>query len=1131
MGMKKAGIEILETPIWVFYIGDGANKFEKHKVGKWMYFFGDINIAQRVCRDAVANKVVAESKHNNAKTGVCCFYLHYDDIEGHKRVLQFFLANKLIKKTKAGRLYNISFKLDEQTSAGEHGENYSSDLKLDKFINLDTGEWRQKEESFQHSRSPDSYSNGNWELRLVSDNVAPTYDQLLAENAALREENQWLRRQLGLDAPAQAQSIIAQKELQILPNTSAYKDSSIEVNIPLFMSLFRGREDVYAKRWYSAKQKTDGYSPVCLNEWKPGICDKKRYKCALCPNRNLASLDKDAILQHLRGKSPIANDVVGIYPMTTDECCYFLAIDFDKDNWQKDITAFRSACTELGLNAAIERSRSGNGGHAWFFFTEKIPAITARKFGSALLTKAMSCRHEIKFTSYDRLFPNQDTMPSGGFGNLIALPLQGLACKDRNTLFVDENFVPYADQWAYLASLPKLNPDQVESYIKRLASKSGLGVLSSIGDEQGIKPWEKSKPKAALTLFDFPKEVQIVKANMLYIAKNGISQNALNRIKRLGAFRNPDFYRAQAMRLPTYKKPRIIDCTEEDGNYLIIPRGCEEGLLELLKSANAVYRIEDKRNSGESIKAEFNGTLHPEQEVAAIALLKHETGVLSATTAFGKTVIGAYLIAKKKVNTLILVHTSALLDQWKNSLARFLDIDEALPEQPQKRGRKKELSIIGRLGSTKNELHGKIDIAIMQSLVSGEEVKELACDYGMVIVDECHHVSAVSFEEILKTTTAKYVYGLTATPTRKDGKHPIILMQCGDIRYRVDAKAQAEKAGFERFVLPRFTSFKKPVGMDDKEFNINKIYAALAENTLRNKMIITDLQNALDKGRTSIILTQRASQVAILAAEIEKFCPNVFQLVGKDSAKEKKEKLERLKVIPTEEQFVIVATGKYVGEGFDEPRLDTLFLAAPISWKGTLQQYTGRLHRAFPGKEDVIVYDYVDVHVKMLEKMYHKRVSGYSDLGYKALSEGESTEKVGLIFDNRSFLPVFENDILSAKHEIVIVSPFLRKNRTMQMMKVISVARINGARITVITRPADSFKLAVQPEVIGLIQTLTESGVKVIEKPNIHQKFAVIDQNIVWYGSINFLSFGTSEESVMRFENMEIAGELAGTIE
>lgn len=964
-----------------------------------------------------------------------------------------------------------------------------------------------------------------------------SYEQLLSENIELREQVKILQEKLNqyephVLHPVEPEPIISESAV-MAQNSTVIHSSSTDDKVDLFMSLFRGRDDVYAKRWYSVKTEKSGYQPVCLNEWERGLCDKKIYKCNNCPNRKLAALNKNAIFTHLSGKSQTGTDVVGLYPMTTDECCYFLAIDFDDDEWQRDVAAFRNTCAELGITAYVERSRSGNGGHIWFFFEDKMSVPIARKFGSALLTEAMNLNHEIKFKSYDRLFPNQDTMPNGGFGNLIALPLQGLARKSGNSLFIDEKFNSYQDQWAFLSSIQKLSLDTVENYISRLCGNTELGILSSAGkDEDEAKPWEMKKPQADLTPFDFSGTVIITKANMLYINKTGISQKALNRIKRLGAFRNPDFYKSQAMRLPTYNKPRIIDTTEETPQYLSIPRGCEDDLMQMLENANARYTVEDKRNSGISIDIEFNGTLRPEQELAASALLNHEIGILSATTAFGKTVVGSYLISQRKVNTLVLVHTSALLDQWKKSLSQFLIINEKLPEQPKKRGRKKELSLIGQLGSMKNTLGGKVDIAIMQSIVSGEEVKELVKGYGMVIVDECHHVSAVSFEKILKAINAKYVYGLTATPTRQDGQQAIIYMQCGDIRYRVDAKAQAEKSGFKRFVVPRFTSLKKPFGIEDKAFGIAQVYSAIAENAPRNKLIVTDVLDALKKGRSPIVLTQRTNHVALLADALEKSCQNVvLRLTGGASAKEKHEELERLHAIPQDEQFVIVATGKYVGEGFDEPRLDTLFLAAPISWKGTLQQYAGRLHRISPDKENVIIYDYVDVHIKMLERMYHRRVSGYSGMGYKALSESPETGKIGAIFDSHSFLAIFEHDIQSTKHEIVICSPYLRKARTVQMLKLMTTAKINGVQITVITRPADTYKLIEQSGMIALIQSIVDAGIVVIQKPNIHQKFAVADQNIVWYGSINLMSYGSAEESIMRFENMEIAGELLTTVE
>ena len=948
----------------------------------------------------------------------------------------------------------------------------------------------------------------------------PTYEQLLTENAALREENQRLRQRLGMESNIPAEHIYQRDSVNDtpepqpsqaqFPDAEVHHRSSVDEKVDLFMSLFRGRDDVYAKRYHNPKSGAEGYVPACRNEWVYGVCDKKKYKCSVCPNRSFVPFNRKAVYNHLSGQKADYTDVVGIYPLTTDECCYFLAIDFDGDAWQQDISAFRASCSDYGLVPAVERSRGGNGGHVWFFFEDKISAATARKFGSALLTQAMARRHEIKFKSYDRLFPNQDIMPKGGFGNLIALPLQGAKRKEGNSVFIDENFVPYNDQWAFLSSTEKLSLEQVESYVKQLCGNSELGVLSS--DEP--KPWERVKSAPELTLLDFDGTVQIVKANMLHIKKTGISQSALNRIKRLGAFRNPDFYKAQGMRLPTYNKPRIIDCTEETTEYLSIPRGCEEELLALLENTGAAYHVDDKRNPGVPIAANFNGTLRMEQEIAASALLQHETGVLSATTAFGKTVIASYLISKRKVNTLILVHTSALLDQWKKSLQHFLGTD----------------CEIGQLGAQKNKLHGKIDIAIMQSLVSGEDVKDFVRDYGMVIVDECHHVSASSFESILKTINAVYVYGLTATPVRQDGQHPIIFMQCGPIRYHVDAIAQAEQSGIARYVVPRFTSFRKPVSLADQDFGPAAAQKHLSENATRNNMILTDIREALAQGRTPIVLAQRREHVMALTAELEKICLNVIQLLGAASKKVKQAAMARLKAIPKNESFVIVATGKYVGEGFDEPRLDTLFLVGPVSWKGVLQQYAGRLHREHDSKAKVIIYDYVDLHVPMLETMYHRRVAGYASMGYQAMSAGISDEISNTIYDSRSFLPVFEKDVYAARQEIVIASPYMKKHRVMQMLKMLSAAKINGARVTVITRPAVEYKIAEQPGAATLIKALSDAGIQIIEKSKAHQKFAVIDQSIVWYGSIALMGYGSAEESIMRLEQKEIAEELLRAI-
>ena len=565
--------------------------------------------------------------------------------------------------------------------------------------------------------------------------------------------------------------------------------STAQEKINFFLSLFRGRDNLYAKRYYNLKTGRSGYVPACQNEWLPGICDKKAHRCPECPNRAFKPLTAQTIRAHLIGRDEFCRDVVGIYPMLEDDRTWLLAVDFDGDAWQEDVFAFREACVSCGIAPAVERSRSGNGAHVWFFFSEPVTAAEARRLGSGLLTQAMARRHKLHFRSYDRLFPSQDTLPKGGFGNLIALPFQGQAQRDGNTLFVDECFTPYADQWAFLSTLHKITPEELTEYLARLCDGGDMGVMLESTEQ---KPWPSKPGRPKLSRADFPVQVRLMISNLLYVDKTGFSQAALNAVKRLAAFKNPEFYKKQAMRLPVYNTPRVFDCSYEDQDFLGIPRGCMDALTGLLETYTIPYSLEDQRQTGRKIDVSFQGTLRPEQIPAAQALLEHHMGVLSATTAFGKTVVGAYLIGERKVSTLILVHSSALLEQWKTSLEQFLSIREPLPEQPKRRGRKKRMEYIGQIGSGKNTRSGIVDIAIMQSLFEGDEkdVKSFVSEYGMILCDECHHVAAFTFEKILREAAAKYVYGLSATPVRQDGHQPIIFMQCGPVRYLVDAKSQ-----------------------------------------------------------------------------------------------------------------------------------------------------------------------------------------------------------------------------------------------------------------------------------------------------------------------------------------------------
>jgi superfamily II DNA or RNA helicase len=800
-------------------------------------------------------------------------------------------------------------------------------------------------------------------------------------------------------------------------------------------------------------------------------------------------------------------------------------MDFDGENWVRDVGVLRKVCEAHDIPQAVERSRSGNGAHAWFFFSETVSATVAREFGSALLTAMMELHHGIKFASYDRLFPSQDTMPKGGFGNLIALPLQRKARDKNNSVFIDEHGKPYEDQWALLSRLRHLSTDELNKHIAMLSKNGELGPLRTESDENAEKPWQKKKP-VKLTVRDFPAEVKIVKANMLYMDKEGFSARALNRLKRTAAFSNPVFYRKQAVRESIRDTPRIISCSSETDQYLCLPRGCKNDVIAILEATQILWK--DERNKGRSIDVEFNGVLRLDQGMALAELKSHENGILAATTGFGKTVVAISLIAQYKINTLILVDRLQLLEQWMTRLDMFLTINETLPELPEESRKKKQREIIGSLSGGKNNLSGIIDVATYQSLVRGDEVKDLVKDYGMIIVDECHHVAAVNYERVLKEANANFVYGLTATPRRQDGHHPIVFMQCGDIRYKVDAKLEAENRPFEHCFIPRFTPYKLPI--DKEDMKRHQIYEDLCKHEPRNDMIIADILQAISEGRNPLVLSDLKVHINLLQEALIKSIPNLIVLTGGKSQKESKRLLEKVASVPEGEPLVIIATGKYIGEGFDEPRLDTLFLTMPFSWEGTLSQYVGRLHRLHYGKDEVHVYDYVDAHVPMLESMYAKRVRGYAAIGYGAKCEGVIPAKENIIYDCSSFLPVYTADLLAAKREVVIVSPYLTQTRISKMVDVFDKCILSGTNVKVVTRSVEDNTDKDFSRVSSLIRFLREKGITVIEKPKIHQKFAIIDDRIIWYGSINLLSFGKSEESIMRLESSTIAGELTNIV-
>lgn len=734
-----------------------------------------------------------------------------------------------------------------------------------------------------------------------------------------------------------------------------------EHKLELFADLFRGRADVFPLRWEKPAQGRSGWAPCCSNEWKAGVCDKPRVKCGECPNQAFRATTENELLGHLQGRQ-----VMGVYPLLADDTCRLLAIDLDGGSWREDVAAIRDACREREVRPAVERSRSGDGAHVWFFFSEPVPAALARRFGSMLLTDAMARTTTLGMTSYDRLFPSQDTLPKGGFGNLIALPLQRDARRHGSTLFVDEQLEPIEDQWSYLQSLPRIAQARLQELVS-LASRDGsvLGVPDHA--PRDAAPWRATRPLAErLAQVELPGTVSATIVQRLFVHSEGLPPVLLDAMRRLAAFSNPKFLELQAMRMSTALTPRVIACFEQAARFLVLPRGCAEPLENLLAGLGVAFELADERTDGEPLETQFTGELTARQREAIPAMVAHELGVLCAPPGIGKTVIATRLIAERGCSTLVLVHRKPLLEQWVKRLNEFLEID---------------VDAIGTIGGGRCKPKGRVDIAMVQSLARHKTLDELLAGYGHIVVDECHHVPAVTTERVLQAAPARYVTGLTATPNRRDGHHPIIAMQCGPVRHTIDPGATRSSQPLTLRVVQRDTPFDPQTLPTDP--HIQEVYTALAADERRTEMIATDTLELAGQGRNPIVLTERRDHLERLAERLAKSDHTLIVLHGDMRPAEHRATQEQLTSTNRGARRVVLATGRYIGEGFDDPHLDALLLAMPIAWKGTVVQYAGRLHRAHPGKQDALIYDYVDAELPVLRRMFAKRLRAYRSLGYE----------------------------------------------------------------------------------------------------------------------------------------------------
>jgi superfamily II DNA or RNA helicase len=760
------------------------------------------------------------------------------------------------------------------------------------------------------------------------------------------------------------QLIALREELQKSKPAPPISDSfSPEQKIAIFRKLFRGRTDIFANRWQNQRGRS-GYSVACDNEWVQGICNKPRIKCLECTHRQFSELTDQVIYRHLAGQQ-----VVGLYPLVHDNTCHLLAADFDKGNWQDEVKAMSRACTEYGVPHAVEISRSGDGAHLWVFFDDKVPANEARLLGFGLLDKAMEIYPNLSFDSYDRLFPNQDILPEGGFGNLIALPLQREARLAGNSSFVDAELNVIDNQWHYLAQIKRFSRQELNKLISRFSPSASLISDQDVTDTR--PPWEITAKSRPLVLENPPQQVTITLANHIYFEIKALPSALSARLRRLASFSNPVFFKTQALRFSTHGIPRFISCARFERGYLSLPRGCLDDALALLKENNIDVQIDDKRELGTKLSGmKPLLALRKNQQTAVKEMSKHDAGILHAPTAFGKTVTAIGMIAKRNTNTLILVHSRQLLDQWQERLRSFL------PEAE-----------VGVISGGKKKPTGIIDIATYQSLINKKDniISALVQDYGHVIVDECHHVSAPRFEMVLNEVRAKYVLGLTATPERQDGHQKIIFMAAGPIRHKVNSSSDGQ---FEQKVQVHQLYDTPPphLSRPEERPRITDAYRWIMENENRTQRIVSDVINNVHEDGHPIVLTERRKHAETINNLLKDSGVNSIILKGAMKAAERRRVDEHL-----HSAQAVVATGKYVGEGFDLPRLDTLFLAMPIAWKGSLAQYAGRIHRESDGKTQVTIHDYVDCALPMLQRMFNKREKSYKTMGYTILFSGIST--------------------------------------------------------------------------------------------------------------------------------------------
>ncbi|MBZ2199816.1 MAG: DEAD/DEAH box helicase family protein [Lentilactobacillus hilgardii] len=796
----------------------------------------------------------------------------------------------------------------------------------------------------------------------------------------------------------------------------------LQKRLALYKKRFVGRTDVYAHRYYNKKSAKDMYAPVV--PFKDGRPQTDHWM----------PLTDDDLKMHLIGQQ-----FLGFYPMFPDNTTKYLVIDIDGhhegDKWQEITNSIRKICQKRNIPTLIELSQSGRGCHVWFFFREPVNAVLARLLGDALLKATMAVNPNLSFTAFDRLFPSQDIIGEKKIGNLIAGPLQGTRRQEGKSVFVDENFHPLKDQWKALGDVELLTEERIKSLTNELNSQSSFYLFDENEDQTDLLK-EPLRINQVLT---------IIRSNGLYIRKSELNQHQLTQLKWLASFRNPKFYEKQRLRLSTFNEPRIINVFDETDQFLVLPRGIEDELAGIIPHT----KWTDKVTPGRKIHARFNGKLRSDQETALASLISHRSGILAARTGFGKTVIAARIIAELGVSTLILVHDKELADQWIERLNQFLKItDQPFLTEHTPTGRKRRKKVIGTYFGTKHNRSGIVDVATIQSFKPNQDSREILNQYGLVISDEVHHDAAYTYEQIIKQLHCKYLFGLSATPFRRDGQEPIITMRFGPIRYQTAPIDETTLLKVKRLVIPRFTS----LGITNLQIannGINQNYEAILNDEDRNQSILEDIKTVLLEERHVLVLTNRIEHLQRLALALEVKRP-VFLLYGQQTERQNRQIVEKINQVMG--SYVVIATGKYAGEGLDIGTIDTLILAMPHSWKGSSEQYLGRMQRNLSQKSEIRVYDYVDMFVPMLAKMYRKRQKTYEYLHYQTVNDNRS-QQAGIKFFNGHY----QNNVLESVHDAKKILICANRLSDFLMKKVLEAVN-NQSQIQILTNEMTSYQ-------------------------------------------------------------------------